>query len=88
MPASKPTSRFKKLPRRYTPLVFSFFMSSIMAVLMCSTIVALSTGFGPGYLGRVLHAYVVAMPVAFCCVLLVRPIVMKLVALTVDSTPS
>lgn len=80
--------RLKKLPRRYTPLVFSFFMALIMAALMCTAIVALSTGIGAGFWGRMLHAYMVAMPVAFFCVLLVRPLVMKLVALTVESTPS
>lgn len=83
-----PSLRFKKLPRRFTPLVFSFFMAAIMGALMCSAIVALTTGVGDGYALRVLHAYSVGMPVAFCCVLLVRPVVMKLVSWTVESTPS
>lgn len=60
-------------------------MAVIMAFLMCSTIVALNSGFGPGYWSHVLHAYLAAIPVAFCCVLVVRPLVMRLVALTVQS---
>ena len=74
----------KKLPRRFTPLVFAFFMSAIMAFLMCGTIVAFQTGFDPGYPARVLHAYTLAMPVAFMCVMLVRPFVLKIVSLTVE----
>lgn len=77
----------QKIPRRFTPLVFSFYMASIMAALMCTTLVALNTGVSGGFWGRVLEAYCVGMPVAFCCVLLVRPVVMKLVGWTVDSTP-
>ena len=77
-----------KLPARYTPVAFAFFMSAIMAFLMCLVIVAANTGFGNGYFGRVLHAYRLAMPVAFVCVMLVRPVVLRLVTLTVDAVDS
>ena len=83
-PAPPPTRRTRKLPARFTPLVFSFYMASIMALLMSSVIVALNTGVSDGYISRVLHSYVVAMPVAFCCVLLVRPLVAWLVSKTVE----
>ena len=72
-----------KLHPRYTPAVFAFYMSGIMAFLMSCIIVAVQTGVAPGYWSRALHSYIVAMPVAFVCVLLVRPLVMRLVALTV-----
>lgn len=74
-----------KLPARFTPVVFAFFMSGIMAFLMCLVITAANTGFADGYLLRVLKAYQLAMPVAFCCVMCVRPLVMLLVRLTVRS---
>lgn len=74
--------RSRKLPKRLTPYVFAFYMSAIMALLMCSVIVG-SRGFGNHYLADVLQAYLLAMPVAFVCVILVRPIVMRLVAATV-----
>ena len=57
-------------------------MSSIMALLMCSVIVG-SRGLDNHYLADVLQAYFLAMPVAFVCVILVRPMVMRLVAATV-----
>lgn len=82
MPTPTTPSRFK-LHRRFTPVVFSFYMAAIMALLMCSTIVAAQGGWGPGYVSHVLQAYALAMPIAFLCVLLVRPLVMRLVAWTV-----
>lgn len=77
-----------KLPARYSSVVFAFFMSSIMAFLMCLVITAASNDLTGAYLKNeylwvVLHAYRLAMPVAFVCVLAVRPVVIKLVALCV-----
>lgn len=80
---SSPTPSRWKLHRRFVPVVFAFYMSLIMALLMCATIVGVQSGFDAGYWSRVLQAYMLAMPVAFCCVMVVRPFVMRLVALTV-----
>lgn len=77
-----PRTRWK-FGHRATPYVFAFFMAGIMAMLMCLVITASHGGFGSGYLARVLEAYLLAMPVAFCCVLIVRPLVLRLVAMTV-----
>ena len=52
-------------------------------VLMCCAIVGANSGLGADYLRRVIQAYVLAMPVAFVCVMVVRPLVGKLVAATV-----
>lgn len=83
-PDTKRKPFFKKLHRRYTAYIFAFYMAIIMAFLMCCVIVAVQAGLGSGYWATVLKVYALAMPVAFCCVLLVRPFVMRLVALTVD----
>ncbi|HWU65669.1 MAG TPA: DUF2798 domain-containing protein [Methylophilus sp.] len=74
----------RKIPKRFTPYVFAFFMAGIMAFLMSMVIVAANSGLHAGYVLRVLNAYALAMPVAFCCVLIVRPIVMHLVTRLVD----
>ena len=74
----------RKLHKRYTPLVFAFYMALIMAFFMCCIIVAANGGLGAGYGWRVLKAYALAMPSAFACVVLVRPLVMRLVAATVQ----
>lgn len=75
----------RKLHPVATPYVFAFYMSSIMALLMCFVITAANAGFTPEYLGNVLKAYQLAMPVAFVCVLVVRPVVVRLVAITVHA---
>ncbi|WP_110969183.1 MULTISPECIES: DUF2798 domain-containing protein [Pseudomonas] len=80
---SSAVTRRPKLGVRATPYVFAFYMSSIMAMLMCFVITAANSGVNEHYLGNVLRAYQLAMPVAFACVLVVRPIVIKLVSWTV-----
>lgn len=74
-----------KLPAKLSPVAFAFYMSGIMAFLMCLVITATNRGLAEGYLGAVLEAYRLAMPVAFVCVMGVRPVVLRLVKLTVRS---
>ena len=81
--AETPVSKRLKLSVRATPYVFAFYMSTIMAFLMSLVITAANSGIESDYLSNVLHAYQLAMPVAFLCILVVRPIVMRLVSLTV-----
>lgn len=83
MPIPLIARRARKLPRHAAPFVFAFYMATIMAMLMCLVITAGEDGIGPGYFQQVLDAYRLAMPAAFCCVLIVRPLVLRLVALTV-----
>ncbi|PIF36447.1 uncharacterized protein DUF2798 [Delftia sp. 60] len=82
-PATPAAPRSRKLHRRFAPIVFAFYMSAIMAFLMCCAIVGANSGLGADYLQRVIQAYVLAMPVAFVCVMVVRPLVGRLVAATV-----
>ncbi|MBM0747669.1 DUF2798 domain-containing protein [Pantoea eucrina] len=58
-------------------------MATIMAFLMSLVITLAESGPGPHYMTNVMNAYQVAMPAAFVCILLVRPVVIRLVALTV-----
>ncbi len=74
-----------KIPHRYTSYVFAFFMSAIMALLMCTIIVVANSGISAGYVQRVIHAYTIAMPSAFVCILFVRPIVAKLMLWVVEA---
>lgn len=89
MPQSSPIPSqarpaFWKVPKRFTPFVFAFYMAGIMAFLMCMVIVAAGSGVANGFLWRVLSAYALAMPVAFVCVLVVRPVVLRLTAASVQ----
>jgi hypothetical protein len=80
---STTVSRRYRLPARITPYVFALYMATIMAFLMCLVITLAEFGFDDDYLEKVMNAYRVAMPAAFVCVLVVRPIVARLVAWTV-----
>ncbi|ALM54739.1 hypothetical protein AR456_15245 [Halomonas huangheensis] len=72
------------LPHRCTPVVFAFYMAGIMAFLMCLVITAANGGLGESYMETVWEAYQLAMPIAFICVLIVRPVVVRLVTLTIE----
>ncbi|UXZ04885.1 DUF2798 domain-containing protein [Moraxella nasicaprae] len=71
------------IPAKFTPVVFAFYMSGVMAFLMSSVLVAVNTGIEGNYFLRVLGAYGIAFPIAFCCVALLRPVVLKLVEWTI-----
>ncbi|MGY4674799.1 DUF2798 domain-containing protein [Ursidibacter arcticus] len=73
------------IPARYTPYVVAFYMAGFMAFLMSAVLVAINTGVGDGYVKRVLFNYSIAMPIAFVCVVLIRPIVTKLTNFTVKN---
>ncbi|SDH89701.1 DUF2798 domain-containing protein [Pseudomonas abietaniphila] len=76
------TAKFR-FPKAMAAYVFALYMATIMAFLMCLVITLTEFGFDDHYMRNVMSAYRVAMPSAFVCVLLVRPIVARLVAWTV-----
>ena len=69
----------RRIPRRFTPAVFAFYMASITAFLMTLVITLINQGITPGFVGTVLRSYLLTMPVAFICVLIVRPLVVRMV---------
>lgn len=85
---SEKLRRRYKLHHRTAPIVFAFFMAAIMAFLMCGTIASVNGGVTADLPRRTLEAYTVAMPVAFICVMLVRPVVVRIVALLVHPAQS
>ncbi len=68
-----------RLPKSLGPYVFALYMATIMSFLMCLIITWTEFGFGEDYFGKVMNAYRVAMPAAFLCILVVRPLVGHLV---------
>jgi len=72
-----------RLPVRSAPYIFALYMATIMAFLMSLVITFAEFGMGPHYMANVMNAYQVAMPAAFFCILVVRPVVIRLVGLTV-----
>jgi hypothetical protein len=60
-------------------------MAPIMSFLMCVVITIAEFGITEHYVDYLINAYRVAMPAAFACILVVRPVVARLVALSVCS---
>ncbi|MBL0372594.1 DUF2798 domain-containing protein [Rhizobium sp. KVB221] len=71
------------LPRAFTPYVFSFYMAFIMSFVMSAVLIAVNAGIQDDFGARLLASWRIAFPTAFVIVLGVRPIVLRLVALTV-----
>ncbi|KOC87771.1 DUF2798 domain-containing protein [Winslowiella iniecta] len=72
-----------RFPEHASPYIFALYMATIMAFLMSLVITLSEFGMGPDYMTNVMNAYQVAMPSAFVCILVVRPMVIRLVGLTV-----
>jgi uncharacterized membrane protein required for colicin V production len=74
-----------KLPTKYTPVATSFWMACTLSLLMSGVITFINTGLAQGFISRWMHAWVIAFPVAFFVAYTLRPVVLKLVSLTVQS---
>lgn len=72
----------KKIPSKYSNLLFTFYSTTLMALIMSATLVAVNTGIDSGWPMRTLRAYVLGWPVAFTSILMIRPLAGKLVAWT------
>lgn len=73
-----------KIPPRVTPFLFPFFMSLVMAFIMTAFITWINTGLDEGYVGRWLHSFIYAWPLAMACIVLfanrIRMLIGKLTA--------
>jgi hypothetical protein len=78
-------SRTFRIPKQATVYVFALYMATIMAFLMSLVITLAEFGVNGHYMENVMNAYRVAMPSAFVCILIVRPMVARLVAWTVHA---
>ena len=77
----------KKLPARFTPLVLGFWMSLLMAALMCLIVTAINTGIDAELAAPWFKAFVLVWPIAFAVLLVLRPVAMRLTAWIVESPP-
>jgi hypothetical protein len=72
-----------RFPPRYAPLIFAILMSCVMAFIVSAFVTWVNTGMNKGYVGRWMHAFIFAWPVAMTCILLfvnkVRSLVAKLI---------
>ena len=66
-------------PKKYSKLLFIFFMGLGMSLLMTLIITYINTGFDINYPKRFLKAWTVGLPIAIATSLMVGPIVKKFV---------
>ena len=75
----------KKIPGKYSGIVFTFYATALMAFIMSAFLVAFNTGVDSGWPLRTLRAYALAWPLAFVSLLSIRPLVLKLVAWSTEA---
>ena len=77
------------IPTKYTPVVFAFFMSMLMAFMMSGVLTFVNLRpIAPGlFLARWMHAFPIAWFFAFFAALLAGPIVRKIVTKLVAQPP-
>ena len=71
------------LPMKYSPYVFSFFMSLLMSGIITLSITILNLGWVSGLFALWLNAWFAAFLIAFPTIVAVTPLVRKLVALVI-----
>lgn len=69
------------LPKHFAPVLFGFFMSGIVALIVSGAITLLRVGATSGWIGIWLANYALAWSVAFPSVVVAAPITRRLVAL-------
>ena len=69
-----------KIPYKFTPVVFAFLMSMLMAFIMSALLTLVNLGPVPDFLAKWMGAFPIAWICAFPTVLVVSPIVRRLVA--------
>ena len=77
-----------KIPAKFTPIAFAFFMSMLMAFLMSAVLTLVNLGPVPDFLARWMRAFAIAWSCAFPAVILVAPIARKLVLMLVHTAPT
>ena len=78
-------SRLPRINRRHAPRLLAFFTSLFMSFLMSGFVTLINVGLPADFLGRWMHAFVLAFAVAFPTILAVMPIARHLVErLTAD----
>ncbi len=74
-------SRIK--PARLRQLIFGFYMSGMMSLLMSGVITFINTGIDNEFVYRWIPAFLVAWAVAFPLVTFIAPVAVKLTEMTV-----
>lgn len=69
----------KKIPIRYSNILFGALLSIIMVTVISGTVVLITQGYGEHFFANWFKGFATAWPVAFPTVLFVAPFVRKVV---------
>ncbi len=67
------------IPRKFEPLLFGFFLSGLMSLMVAGIATLRAAGVGPGFLSLWLTSWLTAWLFAFPAVLLVSPVARRVV---------
>jgi len=67
-----------KIPRRFFPVVFAFFLTIMMVFIITGVATAINIGFPPDFFVRWMKAWIVAWAVAFPVAIFVAPFARRL----------
>lgn len=73
------------IPKKYSAVVFSFWMALLMSSLMSFVVTVSKIGLTPAIVAVWLQAWALAFVIAFPTVMVVTPVVRQLVAMVVDA---
>jgi hypothetical protein len=69
----------KKIPKKFTPILFAFIMATGMATIMSFALTAINTGFDGAFCMRWARSLVIGVMIAFPAALVISPIARKIV---------
>jgi len=67
-----------KIPRRFFPVVFAFFLTIVMVFIITGVGTAMNVGFPPDFFARWMKAWVASWLVAFPAAIVVAPLARRL----------
>ena len=67
------------IPRKFEPLLFGFFLSGLMSLLVAGIATLRAAGVGPGFVSLWLTSWLTAWLFAFPAVLVVSPVARRVV---------
>lgn len=73
-----------KLPAKRFHLAFSFVMGAMMVFVMTCLVTVVNVGLPPDFIGRWMHAFMIAYPVAVPVIYFLAPVARRLTARFVE----
>ena len=67
----------KKISKKFAPLFSGILMSTMMAFIMSGIVTSINMGVPENFIALWMGAFIKVVPIAFCAVMIVKPVVEK-----------